>query len=42
MRKKRMERFGRTRKYKEQDENDTGDKNKTEGVIQKLFSSRKT
>ena len=42
MRKKRMGRFGRTRKCKEQDENDTGDKNKIEGVTQKLFSSRKT
>ena len=30
-----MERFGETRKRKEQDESDTGDKNKLEGAVQR-------
>ena len=30
-----MERFGETKKRKEQEESDTGDKNKVEGVVQK-------
>ena len=33
--KKATERFGETRKRKEQDESDTGNKNKVEGVVQK-------
>ena len=37
MREKAMGRFGETRKRKEQDESDTGDKNKVEGVVQKLL-----
>ena len=37
MRKKTMGRFGGTRIRKEQDENDTGDKNKVEDVVQKLL-----
>ena len=32
-----MGRFAGTRKRKEQDENDTGDENKVEGVVQKLL-----
>ena len=35
MRKKAMEIFRGTRKPTEQDESDTGDKNKVEGVVQK-------
>ena len=32
-----MGRFAGTRKRKEKDENDTGDENKVEGVVQKLL-----
>ena len=35
--KKATERFGETRKRKEKDESDTGNKNKAEGVVQKWF-----
>ena len=37
MRKNAVGRFGGTRIRKEQDENDTGDKNKVEDVVQKLL-----
>ena len=37
MRKKAVGRFGGTRKRKEQDESDSGDKNKVEGAVQKLL-----
>ena len=37
-----MERFGETRKSKEQDESDTGNRNKLDAVIHECsFSSRK-
>ena len=37
MRKNAIGRFGGTKIRKEQDENDTGDKNKVEDVVQKLL-----
>ena len=35
--KKQWKRFGEIIKWKEQDESDTGDKNKAEGVVHKLL-----
>ena len=35
-----MERFGEARKRKEQDESDTGNKNKAEGVVQKTCKKK--